>query len=87
MAFRSLGLISNSEHIICHVDSDGNFSKDVASVVGQEAVRLLQGQQVLGDGSKAIVEMLKEMGHLVKIKRIKHRYPYDWRTDRPIIVT
>ena len=73
--------------MICHVDSDGNFSKDVASVVGQDAAKLLHGQPVLGDGSKAIVNMLKETGHLVKIKRIKHRYPYDWRTDKPIIVT
>lgn len=86
-AFRSLGQISNLENMICHVDADGNFTKDVASVVGQEAARLLVDQPVLGDGGKAIVEMLKKMERLVKVKRIKHRYPYDWRTDKPVIVT
>jgi isoleucyl-tRNA synthetase len=87
MAFRSLGLISNLENMICHVNADGNFTKDVASVVGQKAAMLLLGQQVLGEGGRAIVEMLKKMDCLVKVKRIKHRYPYDWRTDKPIIVT
>ena len=87
MAFRSLGLISNLENMICHVNADGNFTKDVASVVGQKAAMLLLGQQVLGEGGRAIVEMLKKMERLVKVKRTKHRYPYDWRTDKPIIVT
>ncbi|PFH47754.1 hypothetical protein AMATHDRAFT_151413 [Amanita thiersii Skay4041] len=85
--FRALGLISNTENLICHVDSEGKFSKDIAAVVGNEASQLLCGREVLGEGGKAMVQALKEMGCLVKIKRIKHRYPYDWKTDKPIIVT
>ncbi|KAF8630473.1 hypothetical protein AX15_002904 [Amanita polypyramis BW_CC] len=86
IAFRCLGHLSNMDDMICHVDSEGKFSKDVAAVVGLEATRLLLGREVLAEGGKAIVEMLREMGHLVKIKRTKHRYPYDWRTNKPIIV-
>lgn len=45
------------------------------------------GKEVLGDGGKAIVGLLKDLGVLKKVQRIKHRYPYDWKTDKPIIVT
>ncbi|KAK2465643.1 hypothetical protein APHAL10511_002187 [Amanita phalloides] len=86
-AFRSLGMLNTMDSMICHVDSEGAFSKDVASVVGEDLAKHLHGQRVLGDGGKAIVEMVKEMGRLVKVKRIKHRYPYDWRTNQPVIVT
>ncbi|TFK41606.1 tRNA synthetases class I-domain-containing protein [Crucibulum laeve] len=85
--FRALGLISSSHTMICHVNDAGKFSSDVADVVGEAAAQKLIGQEVLGNGSKAIVELLKEIGCLVKIKRIKHRYPYDWKTSKPIIVT
>ncbi|KAF8639113.1 hypothetical protein AX17_001728 [Amanita inopinata Kibby_2008] len=87
IAFRTLGLISNTENLICHVDSEGKFSEDVTTVVGDDVSGLLRGKPVLGSGGKAIVDALKEMRCLVKVQRIKHRYPYDWKTDQPIIVT
>ena len=34
-----------------------------------------------------MVGLLKDMNRLVKIERFKHRYPYDWKTDKPVIVT
>ena len=45
------------------------------------------GREVLDEGGKAMVSLLKELGVLRKIQRIKHRYPYDWKTDKPVIVT
>lgn len=86
-AFRALGLLSSGQPITCHVGEGGKFTPGVVSVVGEAAGEKLVGQEVLQDGSKAVVELLKELGCLVKIKRIKHRYPYDWKTDQPIIVT
>ncbi|XP_006463993.1 hypothetical protein AGABI2DRAFT_187407 [Agaricus bisporus var. bisporus H97] len=86
-AFHSLDLLSNPDDMICHVDGEGKFSHDVANVLGFEAAKDVEGKEVLGDGSKAIVNILKRLNRLVKIKRIKHRYPYDWKTDKPIIVT
>ena len=86
-AFLSLGLISTSHNIICHVDKEGQFNREVANVVGDDAAGKLVGRAVLTDGSRAVVELLREMGRLVKIQRIKHRYPYDWKTNEPIIVT
>jgi isoleucyl-tRNA synthetase len=86
-AFRSLGLISNADQMICHVGSAGEFLESVAEVVGQDAGKVLIGKSVLKDGSKAAVDLLRDVGQLVKVKRIKHRYPYDWKTDEPIILT
>ncbi|KAF9459744.1 tRNA synthetases class I-domain-containing protein [Collybia nuda] len=85
-AFLALGLISNTNNMICHVDKEGKFTTDVAEIVGEHAGNLI-GQEVLTGGSKAVVDILRNIGALVKIQRIKHRYPYDWKTDRPIIVT
>ncbi|KAF8918283.1 tRNA synthetases class I-domain-containing protein [Mucidula mucida] len=82
-AFRSLSLDS----MLCHVDHLGQFSDDVRAVVGETDAASLIGQSVLEGGSRAVVELLKAKGALVKIKRIKHKYPYDWRTNEPIIVT
>ncbi|THV04716.1 isoleucyl-tRNA synthetase [Dendrothele bispora CBS 962.96] len=86
-AFRNLGLLAQPDSIICHVDAQGNFSKDVVKVVGDDAGKSLIGQPVLDAGSRAVVELLKQTKSFVAIKRFKHRYPYDWKTDKPIIVT
>ncbi|CAL1708916.1 unnamed protein product [Somion occarium] len=86
--FRDAGLISASlpNEIFCHVDDLGCFSSDIAEVVGEEAARQLVGKEVLGDGGREMAKLLKSMGVLRKDHVIKHRYPYDWKTDKPIIV-
>ncbi|KAE9386150.1 isoleucyl-tRNA synthetase [Gymnopus androsaceus JB14] len=91
--FRSYGLISSgaessssSNEMICHV-SEGLFSEKVADVVGPIAARTLIGQPVLEGGSRAVVELLKQAGKVLAVKRYSHKYPYDWKTDKPIIVT
>ncbi|KXN89152.1 Isoleucine--tRNA ligase [Leucoagaricus sp. SymC.cos] len=86
-AFHGLSLLPNPESVICHVDEEGKFTGGVIDVLGHDPATAVQGKEVLGDGSKAIVDILRTMGRLVKIQRIKHRYPYDWKTDKPIIVT
>ncbi|KAK7043002.1 isoleucine-tRNA ligase [Paramarasmius palmivorus] len=85
--FRTLGLLTDPTAMICHVDGEGAFNAEVRNVVGDGAAETLMGQPVLDEGSRAIVELLKEVKALHKVKRFKHRYPYDWKTDKPIIVT
>ena len=87
--FRSLEMISSSStnSVVCHVDSLGCFTTDVAETVGEDAAAALAGKEVLGDGGKVMVGLLRELGVLQKVQRIKHRYPYDWKTAKPIIVT
>lgn len=90
-AFRALGLLSptanTSSSLLCHVNSKGQFTPDVVDVVGSEYGKRLAGKDVLGNGNKEMVMLLKDTGKIVKIEKIKHRYPYDWKTDKPIIVT
>jgi len=90
-AFRSLDLLltptSTTSNVICHVGGQGKFTSEVAEVVGPALAEKLIGKEVLGDGNKEMVMLLKDMQKVVKIQRIKHRYPYDWKTDKPIIVT
>ncbi|KAJ7039834.1 tRNA synthetases class I-domain-containing protein [Mycena alexandri] len=85
-AFRALGLLGKAEEIVCHVGGAGEFTGEVTETVG-EAGKVLIGESVLDGGSRKVVELLKQVNALVKIQRIKHRYPYDWRTNKPIIMT
>lgn len=71
--------------MLCHVDGKGHFTASVADVVGDKADRLV-GKSVLSEGGKAMVDLLREIGALKKVESYKHRYPYDWKTDQPIIM-
>lgn len=94
---QSLGLISSSStspssasssavDFVCHVNGLGQFTSDVADVVGKEAASRLVDQDILDQGGREIVSLLIELGALQKVQRYKHRYPYDWKTDKPVIV-
>ncbi|KAJ3729726.1 isoleucyl-tRNA synthetase [Lentinula raphanica] len=88
--FRSYDLISSGtlaarDSLVCHVH-EGSFSNKVVDAVGP-AGEALVGQPVLDEGSRTVVELLKQAGRLLAVKRYTHKYPYDWKTDKPIIVT
>lgn len=86
LAFRSQGLLNSG--MLCHVDAEGKFSQRVTDVVSSElGGEALVGLEVLKGGSKAIVKILEGHGALLAVERIKHRYPYDWKTNEPVIVT
>ncbi len=44
------------------------------------------GLNVLKDGNTKVIEVLTELGALIKAEDYKHKYPYDWRTKKPTIV-
>lgn len=81
--FRSRGLTSD---MLCHVDRRGRFTTSVTAVVGDAFAEHLVGKEVLSEGGKAAVDILRELQVLQKVQRYKHRYPYDWKTDQPIIM-
>ena len=90
-ALQSLGLLPHSAQMTCHVDLAGKFTEKVVEVVGEEHGRKLVGLEVLNEGGMQIVEILRskvDFGarRLIKEEKIKHRYPYDWRTGKPVIV-
>ena len=97
---QSLGLISTASetasldttsvpadntNLVCHVNGLGQFTEDVANVVGEECAAELVAKDILDEGGRAIVGLLTKAGALRKIQRYKHRYPYDWKTDKPVI--
>ena len=62
--------------VLSPVDDGGNFT--------EEAGRF-QGLNVLKDANEAIVQALIEARSLLKEEAYAHRYPYDWRTQKPVI--
>ena len=44
------------------------------------------GLNVLKEGNSKVIEVLTELGALIKTEDYKHKYPYDWRTKKPTIV-
>ncbi|KAF9581664.1 hypothetical protein BGW38_001232 [Lunasporangiospora selenospora] len=62
----------------CPVDDLGVFTAEA----GPE----LEGLQVQGEGTTKVLEMLKAKGTLIQQEAYVHKYPYDWRTKKPIIL-
>ena len=60
----------------CPVDEKGHFNK--------KAPKDLQGLFIL-KGNKVITEKLKQTGHLLSEKQITHSYPYNPRSNSPLI--
>lgn len=84
--FRDAGLL-HSQHLVCPVDNDGRFTEEILSLAkNPEHGQRLIGKEVLYGGTKEILSILHEAGVLVAEKKIKHKYPYDWKTGKPIIV-
>lgn len=61
------------------VDAAGNYTQDVG-------IDSLVGLNVQAEGSKKVIDLLRGHGHLLAVEKYKHKYPYDWRTKKPIIV-
>ncbi|RIB05940.1 isoleucine--tRNA ligase [Gigaspora rosea] len=65
--------------IFCPVDDFGKFTAEVGDPS-------FEGKNVLNDGTDVLINYLKENKLLVKEHEIIHKYPYDWRTKKPIIL-
>ncbi|KAJ2588419.1 isoleucine-tRNA ligase, partial [Coemansia sp. RSA 1797] len=69
--------LANGIEIYAPVDDNGRFTS-AAGVA-------LAGMEVLGEGTRAVVAMLRDAGVLLHVQEFTHSYPYDWRTKKPII--
>lgn len=61
--------------LVCPVDDDGKFTKDVADYQGIH----------VKEADKPIIKRLKDEGKLVRHDTFSHNYPFCWRTDTPLI--
>lgn len=48
-------------------------------------VERLTGKEVLGEGTGEVIKILVERGMLLKEVECRHKFPYDWRTKKPVI--
>ncbi|MFM7364763.1 MAG: isoleucine--tRNA ligase, partial [Cuspidothrix sp.] len=62
--------------ILAPVDDSGNFTDETGN---------FSGLNVLGEGNQAIIDALNAVGSLLKESPYEHKYPYDWRTNKPTI--
>ncbi|KAF8985813.1 hypothetical protein BGZ46_001781 [Entomortierella lignicola] len=62
----------------CPVNNVGKFTA--------EAGIDLEGLQVQTDGTAKVLEILTEKGSLIQEQVYSHKYPYDWRTKKPVIL-
>lgn len=70
-----------TDSFICYadpVDDIGHFTA--------EAGADLAGKFVFTDGNTLVIEQLTKNGYLVREKKYKHKYPYDWRTKKPVML-
>lgn len=61
--------------IVCPVDKNGNFTEEVPEYEGM----------FVKDADKDIIKRLKSWGKVLKSERCRHRYPFCWRSDTPLI--
>ncbi|MEM7175520.1 MAG: isoleucine--tRNA ligase [Chlamydiota bacterium] len=61
--------------LVCPVDQNGKFTAEIPEYAGQ----------FVKDADRAIIRRLKEMGRMFEAKQIRHRYPFCWRSDTPLI--
>jgi len=62
--------------VLSPVDDYGNFTAEAGPFAGLN---------VLKDANEAIIAALTEKKSLLKEETYAHRYPYDWRTKKPVI--
>lgn len=61
--------------IVCPVDANCHFTEEVRDYEGQ----------FVKDADKDIIRRLKNEGKVFRHATIRHRYPFCWRTDMPLI--
>lgn len=61
--------------IVCPVNHNGQFTKEIPEYEGQ----------FVKDADKAIIKRLKDAGRVFLHSQIRHRYPFCWRSDTPLI--
>ena len=61
--------------LVCPIDRNGRFTEEVPPFAGL----------LVKDADRPIAQDLKKRGHVFAQATIRHRYPFCWRTDTPLI--
>nr|ASF90270.1 hypothetical protein SPAR02944 [Bartheletia paradoxa] len=69
------GIVTKEEMPPCPLDESGRFTSEVPEFVGQN----------VKEADKPIQKNIKDRGRLIVQSRIKHSYPFCWRSGTPLI--
>ena len=61
--------------VACPIDQNGHFTEEVPTYQGR----------FVKDCDKEIIQELKKSGKIISHETIRHRYPFCWRSDTPLI--
>ncbi|KAI0467191.1 tRNA synthetases class I-domain-containing protein [Xylaria cf. heliscus] len=65
------------------IDDMGKFTKDAFP----DAPEVLQvAPSVIEGGGRNVLDLLKPHGDVLLVEKHKHKYPYDWRTKKPVVI-
>ena len=73
------------QDVLCAVDAAGRFSSVLGALVEDDVRVRLEGKDILMEGTQSVIEILEERGTLLREVEVSHKYPYDWRTKKPVI--
>jgi isoleucyl-tRNA synthetase len=59
--------------------------EDVRTWANYSAGPQFEGKDIFKDGNRLVIEELQNRNVLLKKEDYTHRYPYDWRTKKPVI--
>ena len=65
----------NNIELVCPIDVNGQFTKEILEYQGL----------FVKDADKQIIKKLKDAGKVIHHGTIRHRYPFCWRSDTPLI--
>lgn len=69
--------LSHSLPLTCHVGLDGKYLST--------SPKDLVGLNVLQEGTEISLKILKSQNKILWTQKYLHKYPYDWRTNKPVI--
>lgn len=88
-ALLTRGLLHDNP-LINIVDATGRYTTATVDACGEKVGQRLVGLEVLYKGNKEVLSILEEMNQggtrLLAVEKHRHRYAYDWRTKKPLII-
>ncbi|ODV92506.1 hypothetical protein CANCADRAFT_56159 [Tortispora caseinolytica NRRL Y-17796] len=76
-----LSALENHIEVNSIVGNDGCFALPMP-----EGWEFLAGKSVLQEGQIEVIKLLKSTNAIAKIQPYKHKYPFDWRHKKPVII-
>ncbi|KAI1323752.1 isoleucyl-tRNA synthetase [Xylariaceae sp. FL0255] len=69
--------------VVAPIDDTGKFTKDAFP----DAPEMLQSApSIIEGGGRNVLDLLRPQGDVIIVEKYEHKYPYDWRTKKPVVI-